>query len=263
MIKGGTVIVTGKTSMMKEDYTPRRGFGLKSLGVTLTGNKNGLCSTMFELSEEDERTFRRSAPAHFIAPGGSMTEIRAKEGAETYLHVIPEHLFGPPELCYYTKVGTMPGVVSCSCGKGKSVYIPFLPGDFYKKTGHQNTLDFMQDVLFNICGIPELAPELSPMVELNVGRTKDQRVVQLVNASGCFENHFVKPLPAENMTVRISAMLDGRRLTQAETLNGGTVTLEEDGDELLLHLDHLEHYEAVVVSWQGSLGKEKQLNKRQ
>lgn len=75
--------------------------------------------------------------------------------------------------------------------------------------------------------------------------------------------HFVKPLPAENMTVRISAMLDGRRLTQAETLNGGTVTLEEDGDELLLHLDHLEHYEAVVVSWQGSLGKEKQLNKRQ
>lgn len=245
---GGTVIVTGKTSMMKEDYTPRKGFGLRSLGVTLTGSKFGLYSTMFELSKEDEEIFCRSALAHFIAPGSSMTQIRAKEKAETYLHVIPEHPFGPPELCYYTKTGTMPGVVSYACGSGKSVYIPFLPGDFYKKCGHQNTLDFMQDILFDVCGIAKAAPGLSPMVELNVARTKDQRVVQLINASGCFGNHFLKPLPEENITVRISARLDGRRLTRAEALNGGTVILEEDGDELLVHLDCLNHYEAVVLS---------------
>ena len=37
--KGGTVLVTGKAGMMREDYTPRRGFALRCLGVTVAGNR--------------------------------------------------------------------------------------------------------------------------------------------------------------------------------------------------------------------------------
>lgn len=246
--KGGTLLATGGVGIMKEDYTPRRGFALKCLGAVMTGRKN-LRSTIFELNQEEERLFPRCALQHYIAPGSSLTEIRPKEGAETYMHIIPEHPYGPPEICSFTEKGTMPGAVVMNCGAGKSVYLPFLPGDFYAKEGFENSLNLMQDVLFSLCGAEQIAPSLTPMVEVNLCRTDSQRIVQFINASGCFGNHFVKPLPVSDLTIRVDAVLpNGKRVQKAETLRDGTVSLEDTRDGLLVHLDRLEDYEAVVLS---------------
>lgn len=246
--KGGTILATGGVGVMKENYTPRRGFALKCIGAMMTGRKN-LHSTIFEVGEDEESVFKRSARQHYIAPGASLTEIRAKEGAKSYLTIIPEHPYGPPEICGFTEKGTMPGVVEMPYGAGKSVYLPFMIGDFYVKEGHANSLNLMQDVLFEICGIKEMAPELTPMVELNVCKAEGKKIIQLINDSGCFGNHFTRPLPVYDVILRIEGTLeDGTQITRAETLRGGTVTMERDGSDLLLYLNQLRDYEAIVVS---------------
>ena len=92
--------------------------------------------------------------------------VRPKEGAKGWLSMIGEHPYGPPEICYIDDSDRTdaPGIIEMAYGKGKSVYIPFAVGNFYAKEGHKNSLSLMQDVLFGICGIEEIAPDLSPMV---------------------------------------------------------------------------------------------------
>ena len=107
----------------------------------------------------------------------------------------------------------------------------------------------MQDVLFGICGIEEIAPDLSPMVELVLCRTEKEKIIQLINESGCMEKHYMAPLPVYDLSVRIPDRLaDGSRITNCHTLRGGKVSLERDGDDLVLHLNQLCDYEAIVVS---------------
>ncbi len=248
---GGTVLVTGNAGMMREDYTPRRGFALQCLGAVMAGKPQKLKSTIFEIGEEEAKRFPRSGPAHYIAPGASMMTVKPKEGAKTWLGVIGEHPYGPPEVCFIADEdrGSMPGVIEMAWGRGGSVYIPFGIGDFYAKEGHENSLSFMQDVLFEICGIEEIAPGLSPMVEINVCRTGKERIVQFINESGCMEKHYMKPLPVYGLSVRISDRLaDGSEITKCRALRGGEVTMERDGGELILHLNQLKDYEAIVLS---------------
>ena len=80
--KGGTVLVTGKAGMRREDYTPRRGFALRCLGVTVTGKPQSLKSSLFEIGKDEEEIFPRSALAHYIAPGDTLMTVRPKEGAK-------------------------------------------------------------------------------------------------------------------------------------------------------------------------------------
>lgn len=249
--KGGTVLVTGKAGMMREDYTPRRGFALRCLGVTVTGKPQSLKSSLFEIGKDEEEIFPRSALAHYIAPGDTLMTVRPKEGAKGWLSMIGEHPYGPPEICYIDDSDRTdaPGVIEMAYGKGKSVYIPFAVGNFYAKEGHKNSLSLMQDVLFGICGIEEIAPDLSPMVELVLCRTEKEKIIQLINESGCMEKHYMAPLPVYDLSVRIPDRLaDGSRITNCHTLRGGKVSLERDGDDLVLHLNQLCDYEAIVVS---------------
>ena len=249
--EGGTVLVTGNVGVMKPDYTPRRGFALKCLGAVMAGRQQSLKSTIFEIRDGDAESFPRSAKARYIAPGAALMTARPKEGAKTWLRVIGEHPYGPPEICRFTEEdrGTAPGVIAADYGRGRSVYIPFLIGDFYAKEGHRNSLDFMRDVLFEICQIAETAPGLSPMVEINICRTDSERIVQFVNESGCMEKHYMEPLPVHDLSVRIPGTLpDGSPVAKCRTLRGGEAAMERDGEEMILHLDQLRDYEAIVVS---------------
>ena len=166
------------------------------------------------------------------------------EQTQTCLHLIPEHPFGPPERCYYTEVSDIPGVGVTPYGKGKGVCLPWLAGSFYFNEGFDNTLHLIQDVLHQICGLPELAPGLHPSVELVLCKKTDRFLVQLINGSGVFANSYFRPIPMQNVTLRFPG-LAGK---QAHTLNGGTVTVQDDGTALELTLNRLEAYEAIVIS---------------
>ena len=231
--QGGTLLATG---VLPE---------LKCLGIQEVRNcwKDRM-SSVFELEESEESVFPRSAAAHFIAPGAVLAEVAFREETETFLHLIPEHPFGPPELCYYTEVSEISGIGVTPYGKGKGICIPWLVGSFYFNEGFDNTLHLMQDVLHDLCGIPEVAPNLHPSVEVVLCQKEDTLLVQLVNGSGVFANSYFEPIPMQNVTLRFPG-LAGK---QAHTLNGGTVTVQDDGTALKLTLDRLEAYEAIVIS---------------
>lgn len=95
----------------------------------------------------------------------------------------------------------------------------------------------------NLCGMEDLAPGLTPMVELTLSRHKEGgMVVQLVNGTGCFANNYFDPVPVENITIHLPAVG-----TRAQALNGGKVRLEAGQQGCTLVLDKLQEYEAIWV----------------
>ncbi len=238
--KSGTVLATGGAGIDPRTRTVL----LKCLGITALGeHKKGLMSSVLEVTEEDGAVFTRSAASPMIAMGGEFRVASFAEGTRTYLRLVPEHPYGPPERCYPVPASEQPGVTVHSYGAGQGIYVPALLGGFYYRQGWQNTLNVMQDILFGLCGLPELAPGLSPMVELTVAQKDGLTLVQLVNESGCFAGHYFPPVTMGDIRLR----LPGLAGKTARTLNGGHVECREEDGCLAVELDVLKDYEAVLI----------------
>ncbi len=230
--EGGKVIASGDTA------------GLGCLGVKALGErKTGLMSSAFEVREEDQGAFPRCAEAPILPIGSELQLAEFEDETERYLRLIPEHPYGPPERCYYTETADDPGVTVHQHGAGRGVYIPWNVGSFYFEQGWQNTLNLIQDVLFSLCSLPELAPGLSPMVELTLAKKDGLLLAQLVNASGCFANRWFPPVPVRDIQLE----LPGLAGKCARALNGGKVLCETNSDSLTVRLDELNEYEAIII----------------
>lgn len=229
---GGTVIVSGDAP------------GLDCLGIkTLGERRKGLMSSAFEVREEDKTAFSRCADAPLIPIGPDLQMAEFEADTEQYLRLIPEHPYGPPERCWYTEVTNHPGVTAHPYGAGRGVYIPWVVGSFYFDQGWQNTLNLMQDVLFSLCGLPELAPGLTPMVELTLAKKDGLLLVQLVNGTGCFSNRWFSPVPVRDIRLE----LPGLAGKSARALNGGKVLCESNNSSLTVCLNELSEYEAIII----------------
>lgn len=230
--QGGIVLASGNAP------------ALQCLGVESVQAKHTDCmSSVFEIGASESALFPRSAAAHYVVPGACVSEIQFAPDTKTMLHMIPEHPFGPPEMCYYTTVTDVPGLGITPHGKGKGVYIPWSVGSFYYNEGYDNTLHFLQDVLHEVCALPELAPGLHPSVELTLSKKANTLAVQLVNGSGVFANSYFKPVPMQDITLRLPG-LAGKTVSAH---NGGSVSCADSGDDLILTLDRLNAYEIITV----------------
>ena len=237
---GGTVIATGDTGVQaKTGGMLLRCLGIKSLGERM----RGLSSSVVEVTEADAALLPRSAKAPYIPVGGDFWASDYEDGTRRYLRLVPEQPYGPPERCYPTVFSDTPGVTVSPWGEGRGIRIPFLPGDFYYNEGWENTRNFMEDVLFELCKLPRLAPGLTPMVELTLAKKEGTLVLQLVNATGCFANRFFPPTPVRDIRLELPAAPG----TQARALNGGSVTVAPRGGGLCVTLDELRDYEAIVI----------------
>lgn len=232
---GGTVVSSG-------DIAVKNGVPvLKCLGIEAVKEHRRNCmSSMFEIGESDRRFFLRCAETPYIAPGKEILLMQPQDGAEIFLRLIPEHLFGPPERCYYTEVTEEPGIIEYLYGEGKGICIHFKIGSFFYKEGYQNSLSFMQDVLFSLAGMREIAPGLTPMTEITLKKVDEKTLVQLVNTTGIFSNSYYPPVPIRDITLVLPGMT-------ATALNGGKLELQQKGDMLIIKLDELKTYEAILI----------------
>ncbi len=226
--QGGTLIATGETRL------PEQGI------EEVTETRHNAMSAVFALDEQDRQFLKRCADTAYIAPGQDLLVVKPAETTHTWLHLIDEHPFGPPERCYYTQqhVTAAPGVLMNSCGSGQIITIPFRIGAMYHNEGYQNSLNLMQDVLFELAHISSLAPDASPMFEVTLSEKEGLQVIQLVNTSGCFANSYFPPLPISGIRLETDF-----KYREVHTLNGGTVGIQED----CLILDQLREYEAIVL----------------
>lgn len=234
---GGMVVATGTTGM-RQDLT-----ALKCLGIEeVEGTDAGLMSSVLMVSEKEGERFPASLNAPYIAFGSEFVRVRTKAEAQGYLQFIPEHPFGPPERCYFTEVTERPGVTVYPFGKGKGIYLPWKAGTFYYAEGYQNTLNVISDVLHSICGLPDLAPGLTPMAELVLCRKAGTIVVQLVNASGVFANSYFDPLPIRDIRLLLPEVKG-----TARALNGGMATSKNTEQGLEITLNVLHEYEMLII----------------
>ncbi len=214
---------------------------LKYLGIEkVKETRRGLMSSMFEIRESDRGSFLRCAETPFITPGAQILLMQPQEGAHTYLRLIPEHMFGPPERCYYTEVSEEPGVIAYNYGAGKGICIPFRIGSFFYKEGYQNSLSFMQDILFQLADLRKIAPGLTPMTEITLKKVGEKTLLQLVNTTGIFSNSYYPPIPVRDITL----IMPGKTAT---ALNGGKLELQQNGEDLTIRLDELKAYEAIQI----------------
>ncbi|WP_418455793.1 hypothetical protein [Allofournierella sp.] len=234
---GGTVLATGGTAQGKGSAP------LQCLGVAnVRETRRGLRSSMLEIPGAERATFPRCVQAPYVDFGDELLCIDPSGGAKTYLRLIPEHPFGPPECCCFTKKEEIPGLVVSPCGFGRGVYLPWKGGALYQREGLANPFLFLQDVLFGFCGVQDLAPGLTPMVELVLCQKEEQLVVQLVNGTGCFANSWFAPVPVRDIHLSLPGVSGAVR-----TLNGGRLTVQEKSGALEVVLDVLDEYEAIVI----------------
>ena len=238
---GGVLLVTGDTGCSRQTSA----LSLKCMGVKkVLEKKTGLMSSVFLVDESDKEQFPHCEQTPYIAFGEELVTAEFRDGTEKYLKLIPEHPFGPPEVCYYTEVTDYPGVTVYPYGKGKGVYMPWMAGAFYFTEGFQNTLNIIQDVLFNLCGAKDIAPGLTPMAEVNLCKKEDMKIVQLVNTTGCFANSFFPPVPLRGVRIELEGLAGDRKV---QAYNGGNASCENADGKLVITLDKLESYEIITV----------------
>lgn len=234
---GGTVLATGGTALAKGSV-PLHCLGIASVQET----RRGLRSSMLEIPKEQQALFPRCTHTPYLDFGEELVCVEPAPDAQSYLRLIPEHPFGPPECCRFTEREAIPGLLMTEIGKGRGIYLPWKGAAVYQKDGISNPACFLQDVLFGLCGLPEIAPGLTPMVELTLCKKDSMAVVQLINETGCFSGAWFDPVPVGN----IRLVLPGVR-GSAQALNGGTVQTRQTEDGLEIQLDQLSEYEAIVI----------------
>ncbi len=237
---GGKLVASGATATTNERRMPRQTFGLKSLGADEIVEKKTLQSAIFLLDDEDVWKQCRESQIDCIVPGQYLVVGNAKEDAKTYLQLVPDQPFGPPEICYSKEESDISGIYESGYGKGKTVYIPFAIGTFYYQYGYENSYVFIQDVLENIAGIKSIAPDLTPMCEVAVTKKDGEELIHLINLSGSFgKDNYTKALPIYDIRLHLSVPTGAR----VEALNGGQIKVTENE----IQLDCLNEYEAIRI----------------
>lgn len=233
---GGTVISSGDSGVRGKADT------LKCLGVEKVTGKKKVKSTVFTVKGNDRTVFVRSCISPVIAAGDEIIEAEYAEGITKYMHTEPEPRLGPPEVCYPTEESEDPGITVYACGSGKGIFIPWKCGSFYHAEGYTNTLNFMQDVLFGLCGLKDMGPRLHPTVELVYSQKEGKKVISLINTSGYFGNSFFEPVEMRGIILEVPG-----NFCSAEALNGGSVSMITKEDCTEVHLDVLKNFEMIVL----------------
>lgn len=237
---GGTVLATGATAQGEGSAA------LQCLGVANVREiRRELRSSMLEIPDTERDVFPQCTQSPYIDFGDELLCVEPSKGTKTYLHLIPEHPFGPPECCWFAQKEAVPGLIVSPFGTGRGVYLPWKGGTLYQREGLANPFLFLQDVLFGLCGVPKLAPELTSMVELVMCRKNKCVVVQLINGTGCFANSWFSPVPVRDIHLSLPGISGTVR-----TLNGGNLTVEKKDSTLEVVLDILNEYEAIVIELQ-------------
>ena len=136
--------------------------------------------------------------------GKEYWERSYEDTTERYGVYLKPERFGPPELCYPTEVPTeFPAVTRHAFGEGFGVAIPWKPASNYYTDGFDNWLVFLQYVLSSLCGCTPVSNDLSPMVEVTLGRKSDLFLLHLVNGSGHYGNSFFDPALLSDQSVTI------------------------------------------------------------
>jgi hypothetical protein len=243
---GGTLVASGEAGFHDETGAPQSEPALKCLGLTDIRNiRSQARSVYFQVLEKS--TFPRLAESDLVFLEGSYIDADYVPEAKTFLKLIPPHPYGPPERCYCTQITELPGLVFHTYGRGKSLYLPWLPGTQFYRFGHLNTFNFLADTLEHIAGLKPLGGNIPPQVEATLfTNAQGAALLHLVNTSGHFGNSYHPPLALTDLTIDCPWSEDPPQNCQA-LLSGVPLKMEFEPKRLRIYLPRLELFEAIRI----------------
>lgn len=229
---GGRVLATGKAS------------DLKCLGLEVSQFVSAEGSSIM-LSDSDREQLPSMVERCFIPLGKGYYQYSVGT-AEGMAQIMPPQRFGPPEVCYVAESPTgYNGLLYNVFGDGLAVYLPWDLGAMYYSEGYDIWLMFAKDVLETVMGLESVGPDLSPMVEVTVGRSGDRTMVQFVNGTGHFGTSFFDPVVVSD--VKVSIPFDGE-LPKAKSLHvKDNCCVRKVGGKLEITVRKLGFYENIVL----------------
>ena len=245
---GGTLIAVGRAGFRTEEYESRDAPPLKSLGIrSIRLVREEMRSAYFQIDSREG--LARFPEIGLIYMDGPYVYADYDADVQGRLRLIPPHNYGPPERCYYETVTDHPAFVVNKHGRGKAIYVPWLPGKLFHRQGHTNTIDFAADLLEHVAGIRPLKGSLSPMVEATLFHKRDGSydLLHLVNGSGHFGTTYYAPVPMHGVSVEIPYESEPRSVVSLVT--GKTSPFTYQQGTLCLTVPKLDLFEAIRINW--------------
>lgn len=187
---GGTLVATGESGLYDDHGNARNRFALASFPVSeLVGSDNAL-ETYLAIGEgEFEFPFTR-----LLHVDGWYFHAEPKEGAIAALSLLPEQKYGPPELCFPEDLASRgPGVLSRSYGKGKAIWLPWLPEWLYFRDGLTEHRELLRQIIATASKMPVKLEGPGPL-EITLRRTRNgDQAVHIVNYAGQRQSAYDEP----------------------------------------------------------------------
>jgi hypothetical protein len=243
--QGGTLIASGRTGFRDETFEQRGKPALQCMGIDkLEFVRGDMRSSYIKL---DEKTgFMRFDDVDLVYVDGPYVYAAYAADVEPHGKLIPPHNFGPPERCYYEVVTDEPGFVVRPFGRGKVVFVAWLPGALFHRQGYPNTFHFVADLLENFAGLQPVGGNLSPQVEVtHFGRDDGHELIHLVNTSGYFGVSFFPPLPMHDVEVAVERERAPKRVRSLVTEREYDFAYEDR--TLTIYVPRLRAFDAIAL----------------
>lgn len=248
---GGSVIVVGQSGQWDDNYDLADTRFNDLLGIKQVDfNSDKMVSSMLKKTTmEDEIIFDSSEHTKLFMVGDNYQYAIYKDDTHELLSLIPPHWIGPPERCFYNQISSYPGIVENKVGKGKGIFIPWLPGTIYYREGYDNTLLFMKDVLLKLTNIESCGDNLSEMVEvtLSTGEDDSYSLIQFVNGSGHFGTSYFNSIPMHDLSVHFK--LKKEVISAVCLTTGQSINFKQVKNEITLTLPVLTDFESIKLEY--------------
>jgi hypothetical protein len=246
---GGALLATAETSLEDADGTPRRAFGLQSLGASrVLAARRGFRNAYFRV--EDAAAGLRLEGVRLLPVQGTYLHVAFQEGAAGDLCFVAPELYGAPEQTLIEHETGWPAVIWRTFGRGQTAYLPWEPGRLWYESAPASLELFLSDAIDRL--LPEAQPvetDAPACVELTAFRqpAQDSRperfIVHLVNGSGEDGPAMRPPLPVHDIQVRVRTE---RPLRVRARRLGRELLVQRDGPWHVAVLPQLDQLELLV-----------------
>lgn len=249
---GGKVLCTGFTSTSDGLGKPLNRIRLQSLGVmpAYTVFKQAK-STYLKVSDADKKALGPEECKDFtlMMMYSDFLQCKAGGGAESFLKLVPETRFGPPEKSYYTAadITAVPGVFSNVFGKGKTVFIPWRLGAQYRLKGNYAHRALFVSALKNLLQVKRsIETNASPLIEITHLTNENGKFewIGMINHSGQIGGSLREPVTIYNTTIRFKPVKPVKEIKGMRS--GAAVTFTQSREWVECTVPQVRDFEMVL-----------------
>lgn len=249
---GGKLLSTGASSTCNRTGNPLGKFQLDSLGVgKVLDQRPRQQGNYFAFLEGDRVKMKGFEKVDVVYLYSELICCEPKENSVSYMGLIDQCMFGPPEKCYYTEISNIPGIIQYSYGKGQTVAIPWGVGSHYEKLSNHGHSMLIASVLHDLLEMESTILIKAPaLIEVSAHHRRDHRwdLVHAVNHSGQLGTAFHAPFIARDIVCTLEVE---RKPASVYSLKGGMNLpyTQSDKNHITFTIPEIELFETIAIKY--------------